>query len=645
MGAVGMNDLQTGFLISMAVVIAVAALIIILFNRLRQPLILGYLVAGMIVGPLVVTARYSVDVTIPSIGSVQAEITAQSVVEMIARLGIILITFSIGLEFSLKQLRKIGITVITAAALEIMIMIGIGFQLGLALGWSRLESTLLGAMLSVASTMIIVRSLRESGGLDNEKARLVIGLLIVEDFAAVLILAAVSGIVSTGGISAKDIGELVFKMGMFVAASIVFGLAVVPRLVDYVGRQRSGEILVITVLGLCFMMAVFARWIGMSEAIGAFVMGVIVSESRYIGDVVRRIEPIRDLFGAVFFISVGMLASKDPSLFMDPMFLLTAAIIIVVFILAKMFSCTLSTFICGFGAKNSFQAGLSMIAIGEFTLMIASVAIGASQISTGIHLYPTIVLVTTVTALVVPYSVRYTDKATRALEGRSPKSILYLASYLNLVVRNVRRRSQSSVRISNEMMNSISRLFIYIVVVMVTLLVSVNMTQNARDYSYIFGGNTDLLLVTMLAGAVVVVMFAMYGIWSRTTRLIHASTSEAMLGTKSAENIGYEATASSLKWAFLAFYVMVGFIIVSPLVQSIVEQTSDDPRKSGIIFAAVVIVIIAVAVVSLWGSLKTIDKKLEEIFERKSAGPESDSSGRDLAEIEDIITAMERGRP
>lgn len=633
-----MNDLQTGFLISMAVIIAVAALIIILFHRLRQPLILGYLVAGMIVGPFVVSATYSVDVTIGGVAS-QVNITAQSVVEMIARLGIVLITFSIGLEFSLKQLRKIGITVITAAALEIMVMIGIGYQLGrLALGWSPLESTLLGAVLSVASTMIIIRSLRESGGMDNEKARLVVGLLVVEDFAAVLILAAVSAIVSTGSISAGEIGALAFKMGLFVASAIVFGLALVPRLVDYIGRQRSNELLVLSVLGLCFSMAVFARWIGMSEAIGAFVMGVIVSESKYVGDIVRRVEPIRDLFGAIFFISVGMLASKDPSLLIKPVFLIPAAAIIIVFILAKMFATTLATFVCGFGVKNSFQAGMSMIAIGEFSLMIASVAaVGVSQIRPDINLYPTIVIVTTVTALVVPYSIKFTDKATRALEGRTPKSLLYLASYLNLIVRNARRRSQSSARMSNEMMNSISRLFVYIVVMMITLIVSVDLTRKADHYAYLFGGSSQLLLIVTLVGALVVVIFAMYGIWSRTARLIHASTSEAMLGTKSAENIGYEATYNSLKWAFLAFYVIVGFIVVSPLVQSIVQQNSYS-------FAIVVGVIIAVAVASLWGSLKTIDRKLEDIFERRSVGSRDDSS-RDLAEIEDIITAMERGRP
>ncbi len=624
-----MNDLQTGFLISMAVVIAVAALVIIIFNRLRQPLILGYLIAGMIVGPLVISAKFTVN-------AAGDTISAQPVVEMLARLGIVLITFSIGLEFSLKQLRKIGITVITAAALEIMIMIGIGFQLGLALHWSPLESTLLGAILSVASTMIIIRSLKEAGGLDNEKARLIIGLLIVEDFAAVLILAAVSGIVSTGGISAKDLGALVFKMGIFVAATIVFGLAVVPRFVDYVGRQRTGEILVISVLGLCFSMAVFARWIGVSEAIGAFVMGAIVSESKYVGDVIRKVEPIRDLFGAIFFISVGMLASQKPALFVDLRFLIPAAAIIVIFILAKMFACTLSTFVCGFGARNSFQAGLGMIAIGEFSLMIASVTIGAEGIREGINLFPTVVLVTTVTALVVPYTVRYTDKATKAMEGRVPRSVLYLASYLNLVVRNVRRRSQSSVRISNEMMNSISRLFIYIVVVMITLMISIEITHNQDRYAQFLGGNTSVLMMLMLASSLVVIIFAMYGIWSRTTRLIHASTSEAMLGTRSAENIGYEATANSLKWAFLAFYVVVGFIVVSPLIHSIVSQNY--------MFAIVVIAIIAVAVASLWGSLKTIDKKLEEVFEHRTH-PQYGDSSRDLTEIEDIITAMERGKP
>jgi len=622
-----MADIQTDFLVSMAVVIAVAAVIIILFHRLRQPLILGYLVAGLVVGLVAQTLVTS---------------AGEDYIKLLANLGIVLITFSIGLEFSLKQLRKIGITVIVAATLEIMIMIAIGFQLGTALGWSSLESTLLGTMLSVASTMIIVRSLKESGGLDNEKARLIVGLLVVEDFAAILILAVVSGLVSTGGVSAGELTRLVVGMAAFVAASIVFGVAVVPRLVDYVGRQRSNELLVVTVLGLCFSMAAFAKLIGFSEAIGAFVMGVIVSESKYLGDVVRRVEPVRDVFGAIFFVTVGMIAARQ-LLTLDSStqtgVILTVLIITVVFVAGKIFASTLATFICGFGARNSVGAGLGMLAIGEFSLMIATVAISSNPETLLPHIantiYPTILLVTTITALIVPYSVKYTDRVTRKLEGRVPRSTMFLASYLNLLARNMRRRSKSSTRISNEMRNSISRIVIYIVVMVTVVFLAISTAPSASKYSYLVGGNENVMQLLIVAGTLVVVLYGMYGLWSRTIRLIEVSTSEAMLSTKSAENIGYLATSKTLKWAFLGLYVIVGLIAISPFIHSIFQQN--------IVFAIVVMSIIAVAAVALWRSARAIDAKLSEIFEPRQPMPFGDSSG-DLDEIEDIIAAMESGR-
>lgn len=623
-----MLDLQAGFLISMAVVIAVAALIIVLFNRFRQPLILGYLLAGMVAGPLVTSADFQLETSGGSI-----IISANPIIEMLARLGIILLTFSIGLEFSFNQLRRIGVAVIAAASMEIFLMIGIGFQLGRTLGWTGLESTLLGAVLSVASTMIIVRSLRESGGLSNERARLVVGLLVVEDFAAVLILAAVSGLIYQGGVSPEALTELLLKMGLFVAAAIAFGLAIVPRLVDYVGRQRSGELMVLTVLGLCFSMAAFSRWIGFSEAIGAFVMGVIVSESKYVGDVVRRVEPVRDLFGAIFFITVGMLV--DPELFVRIEFLATALIIAAVFVFAKMFSCTLSTFVFGFGARNAIGAGLGMIAVGEFSLMIAAVAIGSPGISDNINLYSTIVVVTTITALIVPYSVRYSDKVVWGLEMNVPRRILLMTSYLNLLFRNLRRRSRSSIQLSNEMRNSISRLFIYVIAMVSAVAVYVSLYPERSAYAYIVGGNEGLLLFVLLTGTLTVVAGSVFGIWSRTIRLVEISTSEAMLSTRSAENIGYQDTARALRWVFLAFYLVVGFIVVSPLLRSLFAQ--------GFVFVMLSVAIIAIAVAALWGSVQTIDKKLESVFEGRASSRPSEPSP-DLIEIEDIIAAMERDR-
>lgn len=618
-----MTDVDSAFLLSMATVIAIAAVIVVLFHRLRQPLILGYLVAGMVAGQFL----KSIEITEPpGIG-----LTITDFIRLLASLGIILLTFYIGLEFSFRQLRKIGLGIIAAATIEIMLMIVIGYQLGEALGWNSLESTLLGSMLCIASTMMIARALRESGGLMSERARLVVGLLVVEDFAAVLILAAVSGLVSTGGISTEQISGLGFGMALFVASSIIIGLVIVPPLVDYVGRQRSSELLVLTALGLCFSMAFFARWIGLSEAIGSFVMGVIISESKYIGDVIRRIEPVRDLFGAIFFITVGMLV--DLSLLKDMGFVTTVLLMTGVFVAAKMLACTTSTFITGFGARNAVGAGMSMIAIGEFSLMIAAVAVGAPGIRETI--YPTIVVVTTLTAMIVPYSVRYTDKAVRGLERSVPRSLFLLASYMNLIFKNLRRRSRSSVRMSNEMRTSISRMFLYIVVMVTAVIFAINAMPRAEDIARIFGGHAELLRLIILEAALVTVALSLVGIWSRTVRLTEIGTSEAMLATRSAEKVGYDATSRALKWSFLAFYIFVGFFVASPLVRMVVQEN--------IYFAMVTLLAIAVAIAVLWRSVQTVDRKLSEIFEQRGVSGFSESS-RDLAEIEDIIAAMEEGK-
>jgi hypothetical protein len=270
--------------------------------------------------------------------------------------------------------------------------------------------------------------------------------------------------------------------------------------------------------------------------------------------------------------------------------------------------------------------------------MIATVAISSDPASLphiARTIYPTILLVTTITALIVPYSVKYTDRVTRKLEGRVPRSTMFLASYLNLLARNMRRRSKSSIRISNEMRNSISRIVIYIVVMVTVVFLAISTAPFASKYAYLVGGNENVMQLLIVAGTLVVVLYGMYGLWSRTIRLIEVSTSEAMLSTRSAENIGYLATSRTLKWAFLGLYVIVGLIAISPFIHSIFQQN--------IVFAIVVMSIIAVAAVALWRSARAIDAKLSEIFEPRQPMPFGDSSG-DLDEIEDIIAAMESGR-
>jgi hypothetical protein len=212
---------------------------------------------------------------------------------------------------------------------------------------------------------------------------------------------------------------------------------------------------------------------------------------------------------------------------------------------------------------------------------------------------------------------------------------MFLTTYLNLLARNMRRRSKSSIRISNEMRNSISRIVIYIVVMVTVVFLAISIAPSASKYSNLVGGREDILQLLIVAGTLVVVLYGMYGLWSRTIRLIEVSTSEAMLSTKSAENIGYLATSRTLKWAFLGLYVIVGLVAISPFIHSIFQQN--------FVFAIVVMSIIAVAAVALWRSARAIDAKLPEIFEPRQPMQLGDSSG-DLDEIEDIIAAMESGR-
>lgn len=605
-----MADLQSEFVMSMAVVIAVAAIIILLFNRLRQPLILGYLIAGIICAPLVKSAQESV--------------------ELLARLGIILLTFSIGLEFNFKKLRKIGIALIAAATIEIILMIGFGFQIGIALGWTTLEATLLGAILSVASTMIIVRSLMEFGKIDSERARLVLGILIVEDFAAVMVIAAASGIVSTGGIEPEQIASLLMKMIIFVAAMIVFGLAAVPALIDYVGRRRSSELMTVTVLGLCFSMAYFAKLIGFSEVIGSFVIGVIISESSYVGEVVKKIEPIRDLFGAIFFITVGMLVNLE--LFKEVQeFVIPALVITVAFIAAKLFSCTLATFICGFGARNAFATGLGMVAVGEFSLMIATIAQTSTEVRETV--YSIIVIVTTLTALVVPYSIKYTDRITMSLRLKTPRPLMFLATYLNLVVRTVRRRSKASPGMSKEMRSNISSLFVNIVIVISVLALILNLAPRLEEYSYLVGDRPDVLLLIIVIAGLFLIVPAMYGIWTRTIRFVEISTSEAMLTTRSAAFVGYQVTAKSLRWALLCLYLLVGFVILAPMVRSFLEENT--------LFALFAIGTVAVIIAALWNSMQTVNSKLCEVFEGRTTETGRFERSDELREVSEIIEALE----
>src|SRR5262245_48760826 len=241
------------FLQDLAVVMIVAALVTILFHRLKQPVVLGYILAGVIIGPHT-----------PPFPLIHDEET----IKTLSELGIILLLFSLGLEFSLRKLKAVGGTAFIAAFLEILLMAWVGYEIGRLFGWTVMDSIFLGAMLSISSTTIIVKALAELGKTKEKFAQLIFGILIIEDILAIAMIALLSGIAMTGSLQLTDVGKTLGKLSLFLVVSLVAGLLMIPRLLGYVARFKSNEMLLITVLALCFGFSMLAEKLGYSVALG-----------------------------------------------------------------------------------------------------------------------------------------------------------------------------------------------------------------------------------------------------------------------------------------------------------------------------------------------------------------------------------------
>jgi CPA2 family monovalent cation:H+ antiporter-2 len=251
----------------------------VIFHRFKQPVVLGYIVAGFIIGP------HSPPFEL---------ITSEESINTLAEIGVVLLMFSLGLEFSLRKLKQVGGTAVIAATLEIFGMGWVGYELAGLFGWSTTDRLFLGAMLSMSSTTIIIKVLTELGQTKERFAQLVFGILILEDILGIAMIALLSGIGMTGSLSIGAVGITLGKLGIFLVVALVAGLIMVPRLLGYVARFKSNEMLLITVLGLCFGVSLLAAKLGYSVALGAFVIGAMIAEAREVHRIATLIEPVRD---------------------------------------------------------------------------------------------------------------------------------------------------------------------------------------------------------------------------------------------------------------------------------------------------------------------------------------------------------------
>jgi CPA2 family monovalent cation:H+ antiporter-2 len=402
---------EVTFLQDLAIVMIVAGLVTVLFHRLKQPVVLGYIVAGIIIGPH--TPPFPL-------------IADEETIRTLSELGVILLMFSLGLEFSLRKLREVGATALIAALSAIVLMVWAGYGLGRAFGWNTMDSVFLGAILSISSTTIIVKALEDLGKRKEKFATLILGILIVEDILAIVMIALLSGFAATGSFSAADVGITIIKLGSFLITLLVAGLIIVPLLLNYVAKFKSNEMLLVSVLGLCFGVSLLAAKLNYSVALGAFLIGAIIAESRQIVRIEMLMEPVRDMFSAVFFVSIGLLI--DPALIWQ--YAVPIIVITVTVVLGQSITCSLGTFIAGHDRRTSLRVGMGLAQIGEFSFIIAS--LGLTLNVTSRFLYPIAVAVSGLTTLISPYLIKHSDQLVDWFDRSAPSP---LKNYLDLYTR------------------------------------------------------------------------------------------------------------------------------------------------------------------------------------------------------------------
>ena len=389
-------------LLNMAFLLLVAGVCSVVFKKLKMPPIIGYLAAGIIVGNYWIGESESTEI----------------VVDILADMGLVLLMFCIGMELNLKKLRKSGMFAIMVALIQLPLMIFGGYMFGLMMGWTVIQAIFFGAIISGSSTAVVTAVLRDQGKLSKEDVEMIILITVVEDVAQVLILSMASPMLVG---SSMEIGSIIWMLViilLFMSASVVIGIMFIPRAIDWIASKMPDEILLITSLGMCFAMALISVWIGMSMAIGAFLMGVIVSQAKARSTIEHDVTPMKDIFMAMFFISVGLVIS--PRDIIDN--IVVIILIFLVYAVLKIVSVFLAYFVGNKSMRLSFMSAVSLVAMGEFAFIIAKAALDAGVVDESFYI--SVIGAALVSMVMLPLLSNNSSKLCDTFYTKAPKSVI-----------------------------------------------------------------------------------------------------------------------------------------------------------------------------------------------------------------------------
>ena len=385
----------------LSLILILASIFSVLCKILKQPVVLGYIVAGLLAGP-----------HISLIPTVQPEN-----ISTWADIGVIFLLFGMGLEFSFKKMMSIGKVGGKAMLFEVLTLSVFGFAIGRLMGWNFIDSMLLGGMLTMSSTAIIVKAFNDMGLQKEKFAGIVFGILVFEDLFAILLMVILSTFAVSRSFEGSELAMMVARLGFFLEMWFVCGIYLIPTLLKKIKKYLNSETLLLVAMGLCFLMVVLATKAGFSSALGAFIMGSILAETIELENIEKVIQPIKDFFGAIFFVSVGMMV--DPQVLFDNFS--TVIIIAAASIAGKMIFTTTGVRLAGESMKTAVQSGFSLAQMGEFSFIIASM--GMSLGVTSASIYPIVIAVSVITTFTTPYTIKLALPAYHVLESVLPNSL------------------------------------------------------------------------------------------------------------------------------------------------------------------------------------------------------------------------------
>jgi monovalent cation:H+ antiporter-2, CPA2 family len=603
------------FLVNIALVLCVAAVTTVIFQRLRQPVVLGYLLAGAIVSPHTPFPLFADEATIHTL----------------SELGVILLMFSLGLEFSFAKLFRVGPTAGLVAVIQCSFLLWLGYVSGQLFGWTALESLYGGALIAISSTTIIIKAFAE-GNVRGKVKDIVFGVLIVEDLIAIFLLAVLTPISAGMGLSAVSLAATTGKLLAFLAFVIGGGMLVVPRLMRSILRLNRSETTLVASVGLCFAFALVAQWMGYSVALGAFLAGALVAESGDGERIEHLIGPVRDMFAAIFFVAVGMLI--NPALIAENW----AAVVVftLVVVVGKVIGVAVAVFLTGQGIRTSIEAGMSLAQIGEFSFIIAGV--GQSLGATRDFLYPLAVAVSASTTLLTPWLIRASDPAAAYVDRHLPKPIQTFAALYGTWVERLRRRPREATM--GRRIRSLSRLLVIDGVALGAIVMATSVW--GRGAARLVG--TVLRLPDSVLGLVVLIAAGVLGLPFCVGIARCATALAQLLAMAALPHMDRKVDTADAPRRALAITIEIAILLLIGVPLVALTQPFLPPLPG----ATVIAVIIALLVFALWRSVANLQQHaragaevIVEVLSRQSRSAKAaDPHEADLTKLDQLLPGL-----